>query len=165
MDISVTLALKMVAGLREPGCEKIAHAHEVVAGEGQECGELDLPAAPYLRPPQKSDGLCPTEGFLDQFPRLEAQGVSGIAGRARIEVVRSPMGVPASPQGVHDTAPSGAGDVPGLELTARNPAPAMQTGSPRTARSGRRLRITVSPPAGARSSSPRASFAHSCSDQ
>ena len=54
VDISIALSLKMAPGLREPRCEKIAHTHQVVAGEGQERGELDLPAASHLRSPQKS---------------------------------------------------------------------------------------------------------------
>ena len=85
VDISITLSLKMAPGLREPGCEKIAHMHQVVAGERQERGELDLPATSRLRSPQQSDVLRPTEGLLGELACLDAQGVSGMAGRAGVD--------------------------------------------------------------------------------
>ena len=72
VDISITLLLKMAPGLREPGCEKIAHSHQVVAGKRQERGKLDLPAASHLRSPHKSDVLRPTEGLLDELACLDA---------------------------------------------------------------------------------------------
>ena len=81
VDFSIALSLKMAPRLREARREKTAHTHQVVAGEGQECGELDLPAAAHLRSPQKSDALRPTEGLLDELACLDAQGVSDIAGR------------------------------------------------------------------------------------
>ena len=33
VDILITFSLKMASALREPRCKKIAHAHQVVAGE------------------------------------------------------------------------------------------------------------------------------------
>lgn len=85
VDISITLSLKMAPGPCGPRCEKIAHTHQVVAGERQERGKLDLPAASHLRSPKKSDVLRPTEGRLDELACLDAQGVSGMAGRAGID--------------------------------------------------------------------------------
>ena len=85
VNISITLSLKMTSALREPRCEKIAHAHQVVACEGQERGELDLPATSHLRSPQQADVVRPTEGLLDELACLDAQGVSGMAGRAGID--------------------------------------------------------------------------------
>ncbi len=85
VDISITLSLSLAPGLRKSRREKIAHAHQVLVGEGQECGELDLPAASDLRASQKSNVLCPAEGLLDTLARFDAQGVSHITGRARID--------------------------------------------------------------------------------
>lgn len=85
VDISITLSLNMASALREPWCEKIAHARQVVAGESQQRRELYLPAASDLRAPQKSNVLGPAEGLLDALARLDAQGVSGMTGRAGID--------------------------------------------------------------------------------
>ena len=82
VDISITLSLKMASELCEPRCKEIAHAHQVVTGESQQRCEFDLPAAADLRAPQKSDVFRPAEGLLDALARLDAQGVSGMTGRA-----------------------------------------------------------------------------------
>ena len=75
----------MTSVLREPRCEKIANAHQVVAGEGQQRRKLDLPAASHLRSPQKSDVFRPTKGLLDALARFDAQGVSSMTSGAAVD--------------------------------------------------------------------------------
>src|SRR6267142_5187038 len=65
--------------------EQVAHAHEVVAGEGKQGGILHLVAATKLRAAQQADVFAPAEGLLDQLSRPQTQRVSGVASGACID--------------------------------------------------------------------------------
>src|SRR5665213_3086652 len=65
--------------------EQVAHAHEVVPGEGEQGGVLHLVPATKLRAAQQPDVFAPAEGLLDQLPRPQAQRVSGVASGARVD--------------------------------------------------------------------------------
>lgn len=65
MDISVSSSDMMRPPLREPGREEVATVHQVIAGEGQVRGELDLSPTPSLRTPQQANVLRPAKGLLE----------------------------------------------------------------------------------------------------
>ena len=46
VNISITLSLKMTSGIRESRCEKIAHAHQLVACEGPPCVTVVVASIP-----------------------------------------------------------------------------------------------------------------------
>jgi hypothetical protein len=65
--------------------KQVTHAHEVVAGERQQSRVFDLVPTAELWSPQQTNVFAPTEGLLDELPRLQAQRVSGVAGCAAVD--------------------------------------------------------------------------------
>ena len=46
--------------------QQVAHAHEVVTGEGEQSGVFDLVATAELRSSQQTNILAPTKGLLNE---------------------------------------------------------------------------------------------------